>query len=237
MLHLFTPLDKHYDKGFGAVADSFREAADTLCAADGGISPFHGHLPISFLYRHAIELYLKASIIIFHRHLRIPYGSNSYEGEPCVLVGNSWRPMYAEHKVETLFKYLKVLFSENKEYLAENTRTDWSFPEGFEEQVRRVQEVDASSTYFRYPVTKAGDRDKEKSSVKQTTVEDVMARAKSRGEPMKTMLVVDSKDQVQEVFIHDNESSKEVLVLLGEVASTLNNCHAALMGELVGVAL
>jgi len=35
MHYLLTPLDKHYDRGFGAVANSFMEAADDLREAAG----------------------------------------------------------------------------------------------------------------------------------------------------------------------------------------------------------
>ncbi|GBG15712.1 chromosomal replication initiator protein DnaA [Novimethylophilus kurashikiensis] len=236
MFSLFTPLDKHLDNGFGAVADSFREAADILRTAEGGISPFHGHLPISYLYRHAIELYLKASIIIFHRHLRVPYGKNPYHGEPYVLVEGLWKPMYNEHRISPLYNYLKFLLSDNQEYLAENTRTDWSFPEGFDSLIENVHEIDSSSTYFRYPVTKAGDRDKEKSSAKQTTMEEVIAHAGLKKKPLKTMVVVSALDEVQRVFVHDNESSIELVSRLHEVAETLHGCHTALIGELVGFA-
>lgn len=235
MYSLFAPLDKHFDKGFGAVADSFRDAADILRTGEGGISPFHGHLPISFLYRHAVELYLKASIIILHRHLRMPYGKNPYEEVPYVLVEGLWKPMYNEHRICPLFGYLKSLLSDNQEYLTKNTRTDWGFPEDFDSLVEEIDEIDSSSTYFRYPVTKAGDRDKEKSSAKQTTVDEVIAQAQLKERPMKTIVVVGALNDVQQVFVHDNESSLILVEKLNELAETLYGCHAALMGELVGV--
>lgn len=235
MFSLFTPLDKHFDKGFGAVADSFRDAADALRTAESGISPFHGHLPISFLYRHAIELYLKASIIILHGHLKLPYGKNPSEGDPYVLVEGIWKPMYNEHRIEPLFGYLKELLSNNREYLAENTRTDWGFPNDFDSLVEEVDEIDSSSTYFRYPVTKAGTRDKEKYSAKQTTVDEVIAQAQLKEKPMKAMFVVGALNEVQQVFVHDNQLSIDLVEKLSDVAETLHGCHAALMGELVGV--
>lgn len=59
MHYLCTPLDQHFDNGFGAVADSFKEAADSLVQSTAEAQFLNSHLPISFLYRHAIELYLK----------------------------------------------------------------------------------------------------------------------------------------------------------------------------------
>jgi hypothetical protein len=115
MFHLFTPLDEHCDKGFGAVAESFKDAADSLFNAKEGVSIFHGHLPISFLYRHATELYLKASIIICHKYLRQPYGTHPCNGDPYVLVEGKWKPIYTEHSIDKLFEYLKSLFHSNKD--------------------------------------------------------------------------------------------------------------------------
>ncbi|RXU06233.1 hypothetical protein B1F69_00065, partial [Pseudomonas syringae] len=71
MLYMMLPLDRHFDSGFGAVADSFRDAADAL----EDTPTLNTHLPVSFLYRHAIELFLKSAIIILHRKLNIPYGA------------------------------------------------------------------------------------------------------------------------------------------------------------------
>lgn len=93
MLYLFTPIDEHFDKGFGAVADSFHEAGDALLDSECTKNILNGHLPVSFLFRHAIELYLKGSILILHKHIRIPYGKYPFDEEPYVLVGEKWRKM------------------------------------------------------------------------------------------------------------------------------------------------
>jgi hypothetical protein len=65
MNYLLTPLHKHADLGFGATAHSYKEAADYLEVNGAELVHFNGHLPINFLRRHAIELYLK----IGHHHL------------------------------------------------------------------------------------------------------------------------------------------------------------------------
>jgi hypothetical protein len=81
MNYVLMPLDAHYDSGFGAVAESFREAATTLRKAVPDPA-FFGHLPQSFLFRHSVELFLKSEIIILHRKLRLPYGTHPHDGPP-----------------------------------------------------------------------------------------------------------------------------------------------------------
>lgn len=121
MFNFFLPLDKHYDKGFGEVADSFYEAAESLKPLPNGYLPPHAHLPICYLYRHAIELYLKGVILIFHRHLKLAYGNNDHTTEPHVLVNSKWKPMYSTHGVVDLFEYLKGLFQSHLAYYCEKS--------------------------------------------------------------------------------------------------------------------
>lgn len=54
--YLLMPLDTHFDYGFGMRAEAYKDAADKLAEECLGM---HSHLPIRFLLRHAIELYLK----------------------------------------------------------------------------------------------------------------------------------------------------------------------------------
>ena len=91
MLYMLLPLDQHYDSGFGAVADSFKDAADSLNDPTKP-SAFSSHLPVSFLCRHAIELYLKSAIITLHRKFSIPYGEPPSSNKPSVMVGQRRKP-------------------------------------------------------------------------------------------------------------------------------------------------
>ncbi len=84
MNYLLTPLHVHPDLGFGATADSYKDAADYL-EENSQRNHFNGHLPINFLRRHAAELYLKSAIIIFHRVLQLPFGPSPWDADPMVL--------------------------------------------------------------------------------------------------------------------------------------------------------
>ena len=231
--YLFSPLDMHFDKGFGAMADSFQEAASTL-KKEYGRHKINGHLPICYLYRHAIELYLKASIIIVHRSLEIPYGDNPHDGQAQLLIGTEWKSLYQEHQIGRLYRYLVDLFSKNMEYLAANTKTKWTFPDDFDSKIKRIQNLDSSSTYFRYPVGKLSPHDKEKSAFKETTVDQVMAGAVEKKKPMKTMMTVDLIGRPKHVFIHDDSFTEEALTQRADVADTLSGCHIGLIHELGG---
>lgn len=232
MFNFFLPLDKHYDKGFGEVADSFYDAAGTLNPSPNGYLPPHGHLPICYLYRHAVELYLKSAILIFHRRLKLPYGNNDQSTEPHVLVGDKWRSMHSTHGILVLYEYLKSLFQKHSEYLNENTHTNWTLPSNLDELINVVDQMDSSSVYFRYPYTKAGTRDLEKSSFKKTTADEVVAEALKQQRPMKSIFSFNSLGQAEEVFVHDDSKPLEMLTILSETAHFLSNLHAALMGEL-----
>jgi hypothetical protein len=228
----FLPLDKHYDKGFGEIADSFYDAAESLKPSSDDNLPPHAHLPICYLYRHAIELYLKGTLLIFHQHLKLAYGDNDYSSEPHVLVNGKWKPMYSTHQVADLFEYVKDLFLKHMEYLNENTLTNWTFPVNLGELIKMVDQLDTSSTYFRYPITMAGERDLDKSSFKKTTVDEVMSQALNEQRPMKSMFSIDMLGQTKAIYVHDNAMPLAMLATLSEAAQILSGMHAALVSEL-----
>src|SRR5690554_3997430 len=100
MLYMFTPLEEHPDKGFGAMADSFEEAAKILSKSENTLEK--AHLPINYLRRHAIELFLKSIIILLHTKFEIPYGDNPDTSTPQVLVNDEWKLMNRIHSIRQL---------------------------------------------------------------------------------------------------------------------------------------
>ena len=128
--YLLTPIDQHFDLGFGSVANSFKHAADSVLSSQSESPSLNAHLPASFLYRHSIELFLKSGIIIFHRKFQIPFDQEPSDSEPKVVVGSKWKPMYSVHGVQDLYFYFRSLVFRHAEYLAEHTRTNWEFPQG-----------------------------------------------------------------------------------------------------------
>lgn len=235
-MYLFKPLEKHYDKGFGAVADSFENAAAAL-KEQYNRGQLNGHLPICYLYRHSIELFLKGSIIIVHQGLNIPYGAEPCTSEPKIPedgVNGKLISIFRIHNIKVLYKYLSNRLAEKKNEL-EDVFFSWDFSEDFGQKIERLEEIDSSSAYFRYPTDKKTPTyEKEKSAFQETTVEDVMALAIKNQEPMKSMKVVSLIGRDTQIFVHDDSFTEEAMNLLAEIADEISNCHFALMNRIGG---
>src|SRR5690606_28344874 len=98
MHYLFMPLDQHFDKGFGATGQAFKLAGDLVLQGPPS-QVINVQLPACFLYRHAIELFLKSMIVTLHRGLKIPYGENDSDGPASVLSNGAWKPIHQVHSV------------------------------------------------------------------------------------------------------------------------------------------
>lgn len=232
-MYLFAPLDKHYDKGFGAVADSFQDAGTALKEIYNR-GKLNGHLPICYLFRHSIELFLKGCIIIVHQGLNIPYGTEPITNEPKIPVDGKLKSIYAIHDIDLLYKYFSNLLIEKKDELDKVTRTNWGFKDGLGSKFEQLKEIDSSSAFFRYPIEKSAIHEKDKSAFKRSTIEDVIAMANGKQEPMKTMKVMALVGQETQIFVHDDSFTEDAMNLLAEVAEEISTCHFALMHELGG---
>ncbi len=236
MLHMFMPFDQHFDSGFGAVADSFRYSADALDdnPQDAGLN---SHLPISFLYRHAIELYLKSGIILLHRKYAIPYGDTPPDGEPSVLVGQKRKPLYNVHNLAPLYTEFHTLLAALAEPLSLIPGTlpeYWTLPTELDEWIAAIEQTDSSSTFFRYPVTKDTERDSQKSTIRRDEVESLVERMHSDGPAVKAMLMLNNDGEVVQAYSHDDTQNKEVIAILRQAAEMLHDMRAMMSYTLVG---
>lgn len=230
--YMLTPLEQHFDLGFGSVADSFKGASDAVLSAPQESRDMNDHLPASFLYRHSIELYFKSGIIIFHKKFKIPYGTVPYDGEPQVRIAQKWKPMYQVHALSELYPHWRQLFSDHAEYLKENTRTDWTFPPEFEAWISEIEAWDSTSTFFRYPVTKQREKDKDKSVIKSDHYLNIMSRMGPGEKPVKAFFVMNEKDEVTKAFYHEDQRVRATIETLKQASELLYGCHAAMRGEL-----
>jgi hypothetical protein len=113
--YVLAPLEKHSDDGFGAVGESFKRAADVLVKTDEARKRmFWSELPIIFLLRHAIELFLKSGIIVVHRRLKLPYDTEDHKTtKPFLLTCDGlWKPLFRTHDLPELYWYWKKLVSD-----------------------------------------------------------------------------------------------------------------------------
>lgn len=230
MHYLLTPLETHYDQGFGAVANSFVHAGDAVASPAHAGSTINAHLPASFLYRHAIELFLKSAIIILHKKFNIPWGEGS--DEPQVPIGQKWKSMYAVHQLQPLLDRVISLLSAHHSYLAENTRTTWDMPDEVIKAIAQIDSIDGTSTFFRYPITKNSERDKEKDSIKSDDYLNIVARMGPDSPPQKAFVVLDENDNIVRSYCLDRSKTDAALNLLQQAATTLYGFHAALRVEL-----
>ena len=134
------------DEELDAYGQAFHEAARHLLSNFGElvVPPNLQALPIVFLYRHALELYLKAVILAGDKHLR-------WRGEPPVSRGL----ILKTHRLTDLLPDLERVF------LAAGW--DWNFGadhcktrEQFVAVLEEFDAIDQKATNFRYPVDRKG---------------------------------------------------------------------------------
>ena len=171
MIYMMTDISTHIDFGFGVTASSYLESAEKLEGIEG--SSFRGNeMPIMFLYRHSVELYLKSMIIIVHKKLKLSYKDESIKHDsenPYVFdfVKSEWRKITACHDIFTLYKYLINVVGEYQSLLEKIApKGNWNISNiDNEKYIEIIKEYDFDSTYFRYPVTKQIHLDHQKSSI------------------------------------------------------------------------
>lgn len=142
--------------------------------------------------------------------------------------------MHNVHGLQPLYQHFCSLIRDHADYLASNTNTDWSFPTELGQWISEIEATDSSSTFFRYPVTKDKEKDKQKSVIREDDYDALLSRMGQHQKPTKTLLMLDQHDNVIETFSHDDTQAKEIIHTLKQVAEILSNCHAALVGELTG---
>lgn len=229
------PLEHHIDGGLGAIGEAFEEAAKTLAANAREIDTSHPHLPISFLYRHAIELYLKSVIVVIHRTLQVPYGPNPHEGPAFLPVEGKWKPLHRVHSVGTLWTRFVELVAIHAEELGERWQTNWqAIPDELPGMIKVIEKADASSTFFRYPDGRDLVAEAAKSSWKQADPEALLAQLQQPGaKPVKSlMLLQPDGETITAMFQHDSAPLAELTRILAAVADQLSNAHIGLRVEL-----
>lgn len=237
MQYLMTGIELHADDGFGITADSYYANAEHLRTNHfpNYDSTQQAELPQNFLYRHAIELYLKSLIIIFHRTLKIDYGSVSFDSkDPEMFTGNSWRKLYSCHFIDKLYEYwLNYLLLPNIQLLnVKASKGDWQEVKKITDLFPIICKYDQDSSYFRYPITKRNSLDSQKHTMqrfKTDTLEGFVGEIKEqRGNSRKgsfTMLHFDENDNIVDAFKHVENVLSDVRDALREIARYFHCIH------------
>jgi hypothetical protein len=237
--YLLSPLHVQYDLGFGVTGDAFKHAADDLDKSEKAArNLFHERLPINYLYRHAIELYLKSGIVIFHKRLNLPFG-DSAKSEPKVLVGTKWQAFHHIHSIHLLWAYLKELLTEHATWLKNNASgCDWTaIPPELDSWVQTIHNGDPRSTFFRYPSTTNPKSDAPKSAMKEVTAPQLSEMLENSDPPKKkvfALVVEDDEDNFVKAYVHDDQEESAFGDAVRSAAEFFEGLHAAMRHEICG---
>lgn len=238
MYYIMSGIELHPDFGFGVTADSYFKSAEFLQSnhyEHYKITP-QKEMPQNFLFRHAIELYLKSLIVVFHKKLEINYDQDSFDSEqPKILTGGVWRPLYTCHWIDKLYDYwLNQLLLPNIDKLNEIApEGDWEEEKDISNLFPIICKYDRDSSFFRYPVTKDTSLDKQKFTMKKfksvDTLENLMTSIqtqKGRDELRGTTFVkVDEKGKITDAFKEDKKVLENVNDALQKVADYFHCVH------------
>jgi hypothetical protein len=236
--YMLAPLGDHYDDGFGAMGLSFSYAAQNLLKAQEGTRDFFlGHMPINFLFRHSIELFLKSGIIILHRRLEIPYGEEPYTGVPFVPVAEKWKAYHYVHSIGTLYAHWKELIEADAVVLKKMCKfesADWNIPEKLTVCVGIIDETDSTSTYYRYPDPRDEAGDIAKSNFKEVPFDELFPQHQLK--PTENAVVILGVQNAAGEFVRgyklDDDTEKKATYALQYANSWLTNFHAMMRMEL-----
>lgn len=235
LTYLLMPLHEHCDSGFGATGNAFKAAADRLREAVPERGPiFNETLPINYLYRHAIELFLKSTIVIIHRRLKLPYGDCPHDGDPCVRVETDWKPFHHVHGLLALWRYVKSLFAEQKSFFDTVKTVDWTLPREIDTWVETIEKHDPRSTFFRYPNPRDPGADSPKALSAQAAPEDLLERMTHAKPGGVTLVVYNEHDEVLRGYYYTGDALADLAQTLHACATFWYDRHAELRSGVCG---
>ena len=227
--YLLAPLDKHFDLGFGFMGNTFRDAATTLTERKKQI--YHGDIPISYLQRHAIELYLKSAIIILHKIKGNVIDANNKKTFPKLVSSGKLKPIYLVHSVGDLHHHLRITLNEMEGTLKEYSEICWEFSDTLTSNISIIDKNDPSSTFFRYPVTNEKGDDV-KSPAKESSQVDILDKMKSNTDFVKAIMVFDGNDDVISTYEIKKSMDEKISEALLQVMEELHGFHSAMRAEI-----
>lgn len=227
MMYLITPPKTHYDSGLGVTASHFSQAADVL---DKHGDTLTGVLPVCYLYRHAIELFLKSMIVILHKKFDIPYGDAFNAERPAIQVGTKWISLSCTHQLNDLFSYFRDLLQSLT--VSMPATTDWKIPDDIEEKIKLISGSDPKSTYFRYPESTTAVQDAKKFMIQEESVEALLESVNASKQSVKCLLMLDENDNVVESYNINSSPIPHIIETLKYLNDFLYAFHAAIRGEI-----
>jgi len=226
MNYLITPPNTHYDNGLGITADNFQNAAKVLKQQEASTDSI---LPICYLQRHAIELYLKSFIVILHKRYGVPYGMGFSNDKPAIKTNDKWVLLSKVHNLSDLYQHFIAIHSDLLDKLP--TTTDWKLPKAAEKKIQLVSGSDPKSTYFRYPDASNTVQDSNKQNIQKESMESILKKSKLTNEPIKCVLMYDDNDEITATYNIKSLPMPNVLKALDDLNKLFYGMHAALRYE------
>ncbi|MBZ2206539.1 hypothetical protein [Massilia soli] len=227
MNYLITPPNTHYDGGLGVTACNFSQAADTLRRAGNAMD---GVLPLCYLQRHAVELFLKSLIVILHKKYEIAYGEGFSAQKPAAKVGEKWIALSSTHNLSDLFSYFRSVLAATISQLP--SKADWTIAPDVERKIQLVSGSDPKSTYFRYPESATSAHDARKSSIQPERLNSIFEKMADSKVPVKCTLMLDENDEIVEAYNFNSSPIPKVLESLEYLSGYFYNLHAAFRYEI-----
>ncbi|WP_146218702.1 hypothetical protein [Halomonas sp. LBP4] len=224
MNYLITPPSTHYDGGIGITGCNFRHAAETL--KEHG-SSLDGVLPLCYLHRHAVELFLKSITFILHKKYGIEFGGDFSIDKPGIKVVNKWVSLENTHNLSGLYYYFCEIYESCKDLLP--STTCWDMPGDIKVKINLVNGTDPKSTFFRYPKAGSSQQDYKKSRIQKTNIDGAFGNS---GKPRKLVLMLDANDNIVETYDLDADALSEVQKALDYLSDFFYGVHAAFRAEL-----
>ncbi|WP_178138016.1 hypothetical protein [Moritella viscosa] len=209
-------------------ASNFKNASEALKNSDDNQS---GDLPICYLQRHSIELYLKSLIYILHKKFDIPFGQHFSLEKPAILANGKWKLLSNIHNLSDLFSYFLSVF--DSEQVSMPASTNWTIDPKIKTKINLISGYDPNSTYFRYPKALDAKRDAIKSDIQTMDFESAIEQINSPdGAPVKCVLMLDDNYNIVETYDLVAESLSDVKKALDETIEFMDCIHSAFLGEL-----
>jgi hypothetical protein len=225
----FKPLTHQFDDGFGVMGDAFNDAAVRLEQSCEQQQFFNSSLPIAYLYRHAVELYLKSIIIVLHRKLSLPFGPNAPDGAPLINVADKWVAIYRVHNVGDLYRHFESVLNNHRSKLQGLSVTDLnSITTELADWITAIEDLDRQSTFFRYP----GTGDALKGDFRESSIAEIRSRFRPEDPPGKAYIELDAHDEVVGAFRMELSDVETAMNLLRAAANVLSAIHFAFRCDL-----
>ncbi len=218
-----------------STGDAFREAAKRLTSAEGESAFGNLHLPINYLYRHSIELFLKSMIVTMHRALKLPTADGPHTHDPKIRIGNKWKPLTRIHSVRLLLDEFERLVAVNRAAMDRLSAGTWKTPNELRISIEIIEAHDSGSTFSRYPQSNSCG-DAKKSSYRKVEIDELVEEmnAKKDGQRGKVVLAIkDDNEEIVEAFVREDSVMPDFRAALVNASDLLNGGACGIHMELV----